>query len=217
MQHLRDPLCMPGTGESPQEILSKALPLAGTLGKDYIEKRGIPFAVAHESGVRFDPNYGGQPAVIVPLHDQFDSLSAVHGRYLQVINAKSKMLTIGTAGGAVNVLDGWRSDPLILVEGLFDALSLATCGFSAAATIGRSVPWFVEISAKRSVWLAFDANRPGEAEVAYYAKLLTGANVYRLSPPSRCKDWNTALLKRGRSTVIRWLQEQIEAKTSIHL
>jgi hypothetical protein len=53
MQHLRDPVYMPGTGESPQGLLSKALPLTGTLGKNYVEKRSIPSAIAH-TRVAFD-------------------------------------------------------------------------------------------------------------------------------------------------------------------
>jgi hypothetical protein len=61
MQHLRDPLCMPGTGERPKELLSKSLPLTDTLGKNYVEKRGIPCAIANAAGVRFDPNFDGKP------------------------------------------------------------------------------------------------------------------------------------------------------------
>ena len=29
----------------------------------------------------------------------------------------------------------------------------------------------------------------------------------RLPPPPRCKDWNTALVKRGRGAVTRWVNE----------
>jgi len=39
------------------------------------------------------------------------------------------MLTVGVGDGAVSFLGGWRVEPFILVEGLFDGLSLAACGW----------------------------------------------------------------------------------------
>jgi len=52
------------------------------------------------------------------------------------------MLTIGSGGGTASVLGGWQVEPLILVEGLFDALSLATCGWASVATVGRWHPGY---------------------------------------------------------------------------
>ena len=85
-------------------------------------------------------------------------------------------------------MGGWRVEPLILVEGLFDALSLAVCGWPAVATIGRWAPWLPEVTTGRVVWLAFDAGRPGEADVAAYVARLHQAEVRRLPPPPRCKE-----------------------------
>jgi DNA primase len=119
------------------------------------------------------------------------------------------MLTIGPGGGAIGVLDGWLTDPLLIVEGLFDALSLAVCGYACIATIGRCVPWLPEAASGRAVWLAFDAGRSGDAEGARLAAQLTHSTVHRLSPPGRSKDWNTALVKRGRAAVTGWLQHSL--------
>ena len=102
---------------------------------------------------------------------------------------------------------GGSHGPLILVEGVFDALSLAVCGCGGVATIGRWAPWLPEACADRLTWLGFDANRPGDREVAAYARRLS--HVRRLTPPPRCKDWNTALCKRGRAEVTRWLRERL--------
>jgi hypothetical protein len=224
MLRFSDPPLMPGTGESPQERFAHALPLAGTPGQAYVARRGVPVEVADAAGVRFDRNFGGRPAVLASLRDQGDRLVSVHGRFLHNVRGQNKMLTIGAGGGMVSVLGGWRTDPLILVEGLFDALSLATCGWGSVATIGRWAPWLPEVSAGRVVWLAFDASRPGESEVALYATRLREADVHRLAPPPHCKDWSTALVKRGRSTVTRWVRDQlagrattsIEARFSLH-
>lgn len=212
MRPFNDPPHMPGTGESPGERLARAVPLAGTPGQDYVVRRGIPEGIANAAGVRFDRDFGGRPAVLVAMRDKDDAVVAMHGRYLHVVRGQDKMLTFGPGGGAVSVLGGWRADPLILVEGLFDALSLAACGWGSVATIGRWAPWLPEVSAGRVAWLAFDAARSGEAEVSRYAGLLRASDLRRLPPPPRCKDWNTALVKRGRDAVARWVRDQLTTK-----
>ncbi|MRR34601.1 hypothetical protein EG829_07870 [bacterium] len=212
MHRFDDPPSMPGTGESPGERLTRAVPLAGTPGQAYVERRGVPADIADAAGVRFDRDFGGRPAVLVAMRDREDTVVAVHGRYLHVVRGQDKMLTFGPGGGTVSVRGGWRVDPLILVEGLFDALSLAACGWGSVATIGRWAPWLPEVSAGRVVWLAFDASRSGEAEAASYAGLLQASDLRRLPPPTRCKDWSTALVKRGRTAVTRWVHDRLTAR-----
>jgi hypothetical protein len=209
-----DPPRMPGTGESPAERLARAVPLAGTPGQAYVERRGVPVEVAAAAGVRFDADFGGRPAVLAPLHDRAGVLVSIHGRYLHTERRQNKMLTVGPGGGTIDVLGGWRAEPLLLVEGLFDALSLAVCGWAAAATIGRWAPWLPEATAGRVVWLAFDATRPGEADALRYAERLRGATVRRLLPPPRCKDWSTALVKRGLCSVGQWVQQCLAASAT---
>jgi len=60
---------MPKTGETPELRLACAVPLIGTPGQTYVEKRGIPINIAHEAGVRFDGDWNGRAAVIVPMRD----------------------------------------------------------------------------------------------------------------------------------------------------
>ncbi|WP_431051650.1 DUF7146 domain-containing protein [Roseateles sp. L2-2] len=205
----RDPICMPRSGESPDERFARARPLAGTPGQDYVERRGIPLAIAEAAGLRFDPDWAGRPAVLVALHDHAGAMVSVHGRYLSTLRGQDKMLTIGPGGGVVDIGDVGDGRPLILVEGVFDALSLAVCGCGGVATIGRWAPWLPEACADRLAWLGFDANKPGEREAAAYAQRLS--RVRRLPPPPRCKDWNTALCKRGRAEVTRWLRAQLDS------
>jgi hypothetical protein len=205
MQRFADPMLVPGTNESPAQLIERAMPLSRTAGETYVEKRGVSASVAHEAGVRFIADFGGRPAVVVPMRDREDRVKALHGRYLRATRSQNKMLTIGESGGAIPVRRGWRADPLILVEGLFDALSLSVCGWSAVATVGRDADWMRDVAKDRTVWIAFDAGRPGEAEAARYGKLLQRSDVRRLTPPPRCKDWNTALVKLGSARVAEWL------------
>jgi|GEM_PF-959958 len=211
MRRFDDPPRMPGTGESAAERLDRGLPLRGTPGAAYVERRGIPLEIAEAAGVRFDPDFGGRPAVLVPMLDAGGALASLHGRYLHTARGENKMLTIGPGGGAVSVRGGWRAEPLIVVEGLFDALSLAACGWASVATVGRWAPWLPEVSAGRTAWLAFDAGRPGDATAAHYAGRLPGAEARRLPPPPGCKDWSTALVKRGRGAVARWVRDHVAA------
>jgi hypothetical protein len=204
-----DSLLLPGTGESPADRIAKLGPLIGTPGQSYVERRNVPAEVANAAGVRFDADFRGRPAVVAALRDERDGLVSLHGRYLEHARCQGKMFTFGRGDGVIWVLGGWKAEPLILVEGLFDALSLATCGWASVATIGRWAPWLAEVSAGRVVWLAFDRGRPGEAEVARYAHLLPAADLHRLPPPTRCKDWNTALAKRGRSGVTKWVSDHL--------
>ena len=146
-------------------------------------------------------NFGGRPAVVVALCDEQGGVASLHGRYLEVRREQDKMLTIGRGGGVISVLGGWRADPLIIVEGLFDALSLAVCGFSCVATIGRWASWIPEVASCRAVWLAFDRSRSGEAEALSYSAHMCTSVVKRMLPPGRSKDWNTALVKQGRTAV----------------
>lgn len=209
-----DPPCMPATGDGPNRILELSEPLGSTAGAAYMERRGIPLDVAVAAGVRFAPSFNGRPAVLVAVQDNQGVVVSVHGRYLHCARGENKMLTIGPGGGIVAVLEGWHAEPLVIVEGLFDALSLAVCGWSCVATIGRWAPWLPEIAAGRTAWLAFDATRPAEAEVERYRERLRQASVRRLLPPPRCKDWNTALVKRGVPTLGRWLHDALGANHS---
>src|SRR5450631_1446723 len=96
-----DPLRLPGTQESPDEVLARTLPLSGTQGEDYVKRRSIPLTIAEAAGVRYAEDLAGRPAVIVALRDHNETLASVHGRYLSVVRRQDKMLTIGPGGGTI--------------------------------------------------------------------------------------------------------------------
>jgi len=209
-----DPKVMPRTGATPEERLARGVPLFDTPGGMYVERRGIPVGIAHDAGVRFDRDWNGRPAVIVPMRGPGGELCSVHGRYLQQRGAEDKMFTIGPGGGLLNVADGLTSDLVIIVEGLFDVLSLALCGYRSVATVGRIAPWLPLACKGKTVLLAFDGNRPGDATAVFYRQFLEGAVIHRLTPPDHAKDWNTALIKEGKSTVEQWLRHHVARFTA---
>jgi hypothetical protein len=190
-----------------REALDRAVPLAGTPGQEYVERRGIPLEIADAAGVRYAADWAGRPAVIVGLCDPRAELTSVHGRYFHVVRGQDKMHTIGPGGGVIEVCTGLSTETLVIVEGLFDALSLAVCGYACVATIGRPVPWLPAAAVERRVYVAFDNGRAGEDGARELLSQIPGAR--RVRPPDRSLDWNTALVKRGRTVVRRHLEECI--------
>lgn len=203
------PQRMPGNGLLPETVFEDARPIAGTAGQEYAQRRGVPLEVASAAGLRFDTDFAGRPAVLVALRDRNDKLTSVHGRYLHLARRQNKMLTVGPGDGAISFLGGWRAEPVILVEGLFDGLSLAACGWPSVATFGRRVSWLPEVTADKVVWGAFDAGRSGDANFDLCLAQLKGAVVRRLLPPPGCKDWSTAIVKRGPLLVSRWVRDHV--------
>ena len=75
-----DPLLMPGTGESPEQLFARAVPLTGTPGQEYVERRGVSVDVADAAGLMFDRDFGGRPAVVFAMRDRVGRLASLHGR-----------------------------------------------------------------------------------------------------------------------------------------
>lgn len=202
---------LPGTGEGPEALWRRSVALAETPAEAYLERRRVPLLVAAAAGARFVADLDGRPAVLARLTGPAGELRSVHGRYLHDRRGEGKMLTIGRSGGVFPALDGLRADPLILVEGLFDALSMATAGLPCVATIGRWVDWLPELARGREVWLAFDGNRPGERSARGFAASLGGSRCRRLRPPGGRGDWNAAARRIGAATLARWLERHAAA------
>jgi hypothetical protein len=209
MRTFIDPLLMPATGETAQQRLDSSEPIEGTNGQLYVEKRGIQLSTAEEAGLRYDASWNGREAVIVPMRDEDEVLCGLHGRYLNISGHQNKMFTMGREGGIIKVTGPFFTDAVILVEGLFDALSVATSGYTAMASIGRWTPWLPDYCLGKRVFIAFDACRSGEESFTLYKQRLVGADVHRLLPPDRCKDWNTALIKRGDYRIARCIQNAL--------
>lgn len=209
-----DPKVMPGTGETAEERWAHCMPLFDTAGQQYVEQRGIPAQIAHDAGVRFDPDWNGRPAVVAPMRGLHQELCSVHGRYLHQTGNEDKMFTLGPGGGILNLADAWNNDVVIIVEGLFDVLSLAVCGYTSLATVGRVAPWLPQVCKGKTIILAFDGNRPGATMATFYRQFLDAARFIRLTPPGHSKDWNSALLKKGKATVEQWLRLNLKSLES---
>lgn len=197
------------TGEGPEDLWRRSVPLVGTAAEAYLERRRVLLEIAAAAGVRFTGDLNRRPAVLARLTGPEDELRAVHGRHLHDRRGEGKMFTVGRSGGVFPVLDGLLVEPLVLVEGLFDALSLAVAGLPCVATIGRWVDWLPGLARGREVWLAFDGNRPGERSARGFAASLGGSRCRRLRPPGSRGDWNAAARKIGVASLTRWVRRDI--------
>jgi hypothetical protein len=202
---------LPGTGEGPEDLWRRSVPLVATPAEAYLERRRVPLEVAAAAGVRFTGDLNGRPALLARLSGPAGEPRAVHGRHLHERRGEAKMFTVGRSGGIFPVLDGLRAKPLILVEGLFDALSIAVAGLPSVATIGRWADWLPELGRGREVWLAFDGNHPGERAARGFAASFGGSRCRRLRPPGSRGDWNAAARKLGAAGLARWLQRSAVA------
>jgi hypothetical protein len=197
---------LPDTGEDPAAVLARSLPVTDSRCVAYLATRRIPVEIAAAEDVRFCEHFNGRPAVVAAMRDRDGRLLALTGRYTVHDREGGKILTFGRPGGAFSVAGGLEALRLVLVEGVFDALSLASCGVPCVATIGsRYVPWMPEHAASRTVLLAFDGNRVGNRTARSYEACLRGARCVRFAPPQGCKDWNAVLKKRGSRFFSEWL------------
>jgi hypothetical protein len=206
-----DPRVVPASGETPAEAWAGAGAVADPRCAAYLERRRIPLELAQAAGLRFAPSFAGRPAVLAAMRLHDGRLVAVTARYLTTARHQEKILTVGDPGGVVAVLDGLQGAPLILVEGVFDALSVALCGRPCVATIGRWIDWIPGFAAGRTVLLAFDGNKVGDHAARYYLDRMPLSTCRRLRPPPKCKDWSTALAKLRQSALKRWLAVSLAA------
>ncbi len=182
-------------------------------GQQYLLGRGIDKELAISNGVGFGywkhwlQNENGSYSlkkdrrVVFPINNQEGKLVALSARAIDDFYLDPKHTVKGQKSlGVFSTPGALDSDTLIITEAPIDALSLATAGFPAVATIGTSWPdWLVEMASKKLVFIAFDndKDKAGEkASIKLTAQLSgLGAKAQRLLP-SR-KDWNEVLLTDG--------------------
>jgi hypothetical protein len=190
-----------------RQRLLQAADLAGTPGEAYLADRGIPRELAALCDVQFIADWYGRPGVLFPLRGAQGDIQAAGVRYIDG-RTDPKTRTAGKLSlGVFATPSAFTSDPVIIVEGPADALSIATTGRAAIALHRTSAPaWLVRKLTRRRVLVALDADAAGDPAAE---KLITelqsyGARATRLRPPAG-KDWNDTLLTWGVARFTRWL------------
>lgn len=173
---------------------------------EYVESRGIvaaPFGIGYcraASGRKSGPRMDGR--VVVPYFGRHGGVEYWTARSVDGEEPKYVNPVAGANGcvgkGAVLWCGDWtkRGGDLFVVEGAFDAVSLATAGIHVVAVGGSQVTpeqeRLIASFAPARVVLAFDADEAGRRGTATAAKSLKarGLRVGRVEVPDGYKDWN---------------------------
>ncbi len=189
-----------------------SVPITDTPGAAYLQGRGVPVELADVAGVRYSRSWAGRRAVLFPLHSRYGELVAVNGRYLDTNAPKTRTGGRRALGvfAALPCPAIWRQDPLVLVEGPMDVLSLALVDVPAFAPVGTNLPAFVpELAAFRPIAMALDADAAGDDAAQQHTPILVslGATVARWRVSDEANDWNGALQTLGESGLRAFVTE----------
>jgi len=190
--------------------------LPGSLGEEYLRRRGIPLEVAERHGVGYAAadTWPGRRwkwgRVVFPLTDPGGRIINVYGRAVGANDKVPKQhrhdLLSGDKAyfGGAALCDG--EGPLFVCEGPFDALALMAAGVKRATAIigvkGWRWAWAKDVQA---IVLALDGDQAGQAawqEIARGARL-RGKQVYVLPPEAygghkdAAAAWAAGALKVG--------------------
>ncbi len=182
----------------PREAWAAAVPLEGTPGASYVERRGIPVDAAHEAGVRYAQGFYKRPAVLFPMYDRSGALIAVNGRFVDGRD-NPKTQTAGAKSLGLFTTPGALSAPLVAIcEGAMDALSLWLCSIASVAVVGTSAPdWLPSALAFKPALIATDADASGDMAAAkLQASMMSASRTFRLRPRGG-KDWSEVLERTG--------------------
>lgn len=182
-----------------RENMDRVLSLQGTPGATYLLKeRGIPFDLAHSSGVRYSPDYYGAKAVLFPIYDHNQKLVAVNARYCDTFRHVKHRTSGEKMRGFFSTAGALQSPTVLICEAAIDALTIALAGYPAVATCGSGLPdYLLAHCVGRKVVVATDNDEEGEGDAlaARWTSILNrvGVRVTRARPPE--KDWNAVLVK----------------------
>lgn len=184
------------------QLLTRCAPIKGTPAEAYLRGRGI--TMIPEELVYHPSHYKIGPSVGFPLIGK-DNLPA--GLVFRAIKGKEfrikKNPRYQASGQVFVTLNALNASRVVIVEAPIDALSLATCGIPAIATIGTSFPdWLAGVlGPNKIVFMGYDNDEAGEAGVNRLDPKKLGKvgiqEAHRLRPPKGCKDWNDALQQFG--------------------
>ena len=171
---------------------------------NYLQKRGISQELQEKHGIGYDPNYTistpkGNPwqAIIIPTSPKSFIARNINVDTLSKdkVRAKGPRIPLN-----LSILEDTHKDPIFIVEGEIDAMSLEMVGVKAIGLGGDNnikglIKKIEEENYTDPIIIAFDKDKSGK-ETAEKLKIeldLIGANGYISTPYGRYTDPNDAL------------------------
>ena len=210
-----------------EHILSKAVPIAGTLGERYLASRGLPASgrsdLLFHSDLTHWESRRGFPGLVALVRDSSGNRIALHRTYLAddgsakapVDNPRKMLASI--AGGAVRLANLTDDHVVGLAEGIETALSvMAACArLPVWATLSTSnlEQGVLPAEARTVVLLAdHDPSNAGARAAATAAARLhaEGRRVFIAMPPKQGDDFNDLLMREGADAVRRIVESAVE-------
>lgn len=176
---------------------------------EYLDSRGIDMAIARAAGLGYAPRGtwlhargAGQPRIIAPLTTPDGTLINLYGR--STVHCE-KSLRHDFLPGPKGIFHArsLTEEGVVVVEGVFDALSCLNGGHPSAAIMGLSIRdgWWVEMGA-HVILLAPDADEAGQRRREELQKIGAQAEktVFTLRPNclAGIKDMNEFWVKNRR-------------------
>lgn len=208
-------------------ILSRAIPIAGTLGEIYLRARGLTTPLSQD--LLFHPDLThwetktGFPALVGVVRDRAGEILALHRTYLRPDGSakadvpKPKKMLGKVTGGAVRLAEIGADGRLGLCEGVETGLSvMAACSeLPVWATLSTSHLEQVQLppEAKEIIILADnDSSGAGlrAAETAARRLRVEGRKVAVALPPEPDTDFNELLLSDGPVVVATVIQTAMQ-------
>jgi putative DNA primase/helicase len=171
-------------------IWQAAVPVAGTIAAQYLERRGV---ATHPPSLRCRLE---RPALVAAAQAPDGKIIAIQQTRLTPGGEKISRLTTGHLGaGAVRL--GPASETIGLAEGVETALSaMQMAGVVTWASLGAHRLHKVLLpECVKAVHVFVDNDEPGRTAARRAAEVHTamGRNVHLRSPPDHCGDWNDFL------------------------
>jgi hypothetical protein len=213
--------------DSKQEIeivLSRAVPIGGTLGETYLRVRGLSAPACDD--LLFHPDLThwetktGFPALVAIVRDQGGEIVAIHRTYLRPDGTakaevpKPRKMLGRIAGGAVRLAAIGGDGVLGISEGIETALAVMTAcpGLAVWAALSATNLEQAQLPPEaRDIILLADNDASGAglraAEAASHRFALEGRNVAIALPPREGDDFNDVLLREGPGKVARIVRD----------
>ena len=190
--------------------------------KEYLEGRGIPLSVARAAGLGYAPRGtwlhargAGQPRIIAPLTTPDGTLINLYGRSTVHCEKRLRHDFLPGPKGIFHARS-LAEEGVIVVEGIFDAVSCLAGSRPSSAIMGLSIRdgWWMEMKA-RMILLAPDADEAGQRRRKELQSVgaQAGKTVFTLRPDSLAglKDLNEFWVKNQR------LPKAIDKFFQVHL